>query len=64
MGFFKQLQEWLEGFAERLKERTKEVAAEVHRLGTETGNVELLLQNNFNSLRALSATQFIENVSS
>jgi WASH complex subunit FAM21 len=56
-----QLQEWLEAFAEQLKRRTKEVAAEVHRLGTETGNVELLLQNNFNSLRALSATQFIEN---
>ncbi|KAG0557095.1 hypothetical protein KC19_11G101700 [Ceratodon purpureus] len=56
-----QLQEWLEGFAERLKERTKEVGAEVDRLGTETGNVELHLQNSFNSLRALSATQFIEN---
>ncbi|XP_073393337.1 uncharacterized protein [Physcomitrium patens] len=55
------LHEWLEGFAERLKERTKEVAAEVHRLGTETGKVELHLQNNLNKLRALSATQFIEN---
>jgi hypothetical protein len=57
-----QLQEWLERFAERLKERTKEVAAEVDRLGTQAGNVELHLQNSFNSLRALSATQFIENV--
>lgn len=59
-----QLQDWLEAFADHVKQRTESVIKEVEQLGTGAGEVELYLQNTSNSLRALSATQFIENVSS
>lgn len=62
--WFVQLQDWLEAFADHVKQRTESVIKEVEQLGTGAGEVELYLQNTSNSLRALSATQFIENVSS
>lgn len=62
--WFVQLQDWLEAFADHVKQRTESVIKELQQLGTGAGEVELYLQNTSNSLRALSATQFIENVSS
>ncbi|KAH9307415.1 hypothetical protein KI387_035326, partial [Taxus chinensis] len=52
---------WLEEFTESLKRRTDNLTEDVHKLLEQTGDVEQDFYNTFNSFRALSNTQYIEN---
>ncbi|XP_057847514.2 uncharacterized protein LOC131057373 isoform X2 [Cryptomeria japonica] len=56
-----QVLKWLEDFSERLKRKASNVTENVHKLLELTGDVEQDFYNTFNSFRALSNTQYIEN---